>query len=82
MFSPLLARKSSGFARKLPFGKIRGGGGGGASGEYEHYLTFYCTLYRVSQKKRNGGFPVQCELKVLNIFTSLDKATSAEENDT
>ena len=35
----------------------------------------------MSHKKRNGGFSVQCELKVLNIFTSLDKASSAEEND-
>ena len=25
------------------------------------------SLYRVSQKKRNGGFSVQYELKVLNI---------------
>ena len=40
------------------------------------------TLYRVSHKKRNGGFSVQCELEVLNILTSLDKASSAEENDT
>ena len=40
------------------------------------------TVYRVSQKKRNGGFSVPCELKVLYIFTSLDKTTSAEENDT
>ena len=33
-------------------------------------------------KKRTGGFSVPCELKVLYIFTSLDKACSAEENDT
>ena len=39
-------------------------------------------LYRVSQKKRNGGFSVQYELKVLNIFILLEKASSAEENDT
>ena len=38
-------------------------------------------LYRVSQKKRNGGFSVHCELKVLFIFTSLDGASPAEEND-
>ena len=40
------------------------------------------TLYRVSQKKRNGGFSVPCELKVLYLFTSLDQTSSAEENDT
>ena len=39
-------------------------------------------IYRVSQKKRNGGFSVPCELKVLYIFTSLDKTSSGEENDT
>ena len=39
-------------------------------------------LYRVSQKKRNGGFSVPCELKVLYLFTSLDQTSSAEENDT
>ena len=39
-------------------------------------------IYRVSQKKRNGGFLVHCELKVLHIFISLDRASSAEENDT
>ena len=33
------------------------------------------------KKKRNGGFSVHCELKVLNILTSLGKASSAEEND-
>ena len=41
-----------------------------------------CVLYRVSQKKRNGGFSVPCELKVLYFFTSLDQTSSAEENDT
>ena len=39
-------------------------------------------LYRVSHKKRNGGFSVHCEQKVVNIFTSLYKVSSAEENDT
>ena len=39
-------------------------------------------LYRVSQKKRNSGFSVPCELKELCFLTSLDKAYSAEENDT
>ena len=39
-------------------------------------------LYRVSQKKRNGGFSVPCILKVVYFLTSLDKASSAEENDT
>ena len=39
-------------------------------------------VYRVSQKKRNGGFSVPCELKVLYLFTSLDQTSSAEENDT
>ena len=38
-------------------------------------------LYRVSQKKRNSGFLVPCELKVLYLFTSLDQTSSAEEND-
>ena len=38
-------------------------------------------IYRVSQKKRNGGFLVHCELKVLYIFILLDGASSAEEND-
>ena len=33
-------------------------------------------------KKRNGGFSVHCELKVLYYFTSLDRSSSAEENDT
>ena len=41
-----------------------------------------CQLYRVSQKKRNGGFSVHCELKVLYIFMSLDSVSSAEENGT
>ena len=39
-------------------------------------------VYRVSQKKRNGGFSVHCGLKVLYLFTSLDQTSSAEENDT
>ena len=39
-------------------------------------------IYRVSQKKRNGGFSVPCELKVLYLFTSLNQTSSAEENDT
>ena len=39
-------------------------------------------LYRVSQKKRNGAFSVHCELKVLFIFISLDRVSSAEENGT
>ena len=45
-------------------------------------LNPYLALYRVSPKKRNGGFSVPCELKVLYYFTPLDKASSAEENDT
>ena len=40
------------------------------------------TLYRVSHKKRNGGFSVHCERKVINNFTSPYKVFSAEENDT
>ena len=36
----------------------------------------------MTQKKRNGGFSVPYALKVLYIFTTLDKASSAEENDT
>ena len=44
-------------------------------------MSTYC-LYRVSQKKRNGGFSVPSELKVLYLFTSLDQTSSAEENDT
>ena len=47
---------------------------------YKYDITGW--QYRVSQKKRNDGFSVQCELKVLNIFTSIDKASTAEENDT
>ena len=39
-------------------------------------------IYRVSQKKRNGGFSVPCELKVLYLFMSLDQTSSAEEVDT
>ena len=39
-------------------------------------------LYRVSQKKRNGGLLVHCELKVLHVFIPLYRASSAEENDT
>ena len=39
-------------------------------------------LYRVSQKKRNGGFSVPCRPKMSYFFTSLDKTSSAEENDT
>ena len=39
-------------------------------------------LYRVSQKKRNSGFSVPCKLKVWYIFTSLDKVSSPEQNDT
>ena len=39
-------------------------------------------LYRVSHKKRNGGFLVHCELKVLHMFILLDRASSAEENGT
>ena len=34
------------------------------------------------KKKRNGGFSVPCILKVVYFLTSLDKASSAEENDT
>ena len=36
------------------------------------FIQYYFTLYRVSQKKRNGGFPVPCELIVLYLFTSLE----------
>ena len=46
-----------------------------------HYIILI-HLYRVSHKKRNGGFSVHCEQKVVNIFTSLYKVSSAEENDT
>ena len=40
-----------------------------------------CSTIPVSQKKRNGRFLVPCNLKV-SYFTSLNKASSAEENDT
>ena len=40
------------------------------------------TLYRVSQKKQNGGFSVLCLQKVDTLSTSLGKASSAEKNDT
>ena len=36
----------------------------------------------MSPQKRNGGFSVLCILKVVYFFTLLDKASSAEENDT
>ena len=39
-------------------------------------------VYRVSHKKRNTGFSVPCNLKVLCLFTSSNKATSAEEINT
>ena len=39
-------------------------------------------LYWVSQKKWNGGFSVPCDLKVSYSFTWLNRASSAEENDT
>ena len=39
-------------------------------------------IYRVSPKKRNCGFSVLCELKMSYFLTSLDKASSAGENDT
>ena len=40
------------------------------------------SIYRVSHKKRDGGFSVPCELKVLYLFMSLDQTSSAEETDT
>ena len=46
------------------------------------FMTYWLYIYRVSQKKRNGGFSVHCELKVLYIFISLDRISSAEENGT
>ena len=48
------------------------------------WILVHIYLYRVSQKKRNGGFSVHCELKVLHVylFTSLDQTSSAEEIDT
>ena len=36
----------------------------------------------MSHKKRNGGFSVPCDLKVPYLFTTSNKTTSAEENDT
>ena len=47
-------------------------------------VMFLLTLgvYRVSQKMQNGGFSVHCERKVLYIYISLDRASSAEENGT
>ena len=55
--------------------------------EFHSQLWFFCSLWCLSSipgvpKKRNNGFSVPCELKVLYFFTSLDKASSAEENDT
>ena len=49
---------------------------------YVSFSVVPWTLYRVSQKKRNGGFSVHCELKVLYLFTRLDQTSSREENDT
>ena len=43
---------------------------------------FLLFIYRVSHKKRNGGFSVACDLKVPDLFTSSNQATPAEENDT
>ena len=43
------------------------------------------TVFRYTgcpKKTRNGGFSVPCILKVVYFLTSLDKASSAEENDT
>ena len=42
---------------------------------------FESTLYRVSQKKQNGGFSIPCRPKISYFLTSLDKTYSAEEND-
>ena len=39
-------------------------------------------IYRVSQKKRNGGFSVHCELKMMYTFIPFDRASFAEKNDT
>ena len=39
-------------------------------------------IYRVSQKKWNGGFSVPCRPKISYFLTLLDKTSSAEENDT
>ena len=39
-------------------------------------------LSRVSPKKRNGGFSVPCRSKMSYFWTSLDKTSSAKENDT
>ena len=58
------------------------------SGYHMHGITtknmfkWRTVLYRVSQKKRNGGFSVPCELEMSYLFTSLDQTSSAEENDT
>ena len=45
-------------------------------------LFHWMQIYRVSHKKRNGGFSVACDLKVPYLFTSSYQATPAEENDT
>ena len=50
--------------------------------EHLKQVSIAIQLYRVSQKKRNGAFSVHCELKVLLIFISLDRVSSAEENGT
>ena len=47
-----------------------------------HALGVACAVIPGVPKKWNGGFSVPCELKVLYFCTSLDKASSAEENDT
>ena len=44
------------------------------------YLSIYYT--GCPKKKRKGRFSVPCELKISYFFTLLDKASSAEENDT
>ena len=45
-------------------------------------ICFITGIYRVSRIKWNGGFSVLYLLKVDNIFTSVGKALSTEENDT
>ena len=45
-------------------------------------VPFQNDIYRVSHKKRNGGFSVACDLKVPYLSTSSNQATPAEENDT
>ena len=45
-------------------------------------FTIYQNYTGCPPKSGTADFPVPCELKISSFFTSLDKASSAEKNDT